>query len=259
MKKLSLILIAFVLILASCSKENQDLSQHNSNLDRNSKSSSNPYNEIGERHNEILYAIGQTPNFHNITTLKEHYEYMLSYIESIGDTCVNEWSYYDSLALNFNENQSISELALEFSINDIQYLYLEKLDNIIVSYIDDNKLFNSEIDKIENVFSSESRISDKDKFPIWGAFSTARYSANFWYDARINTENPWYPVIKNSKGPNPPGYTGTAIGEAWADAKGWVHGFFHPHYGGSWHTAGATSDAWSLIYRDLHTPIIVIK
>ncbi len=257
MKKISLVIIALIVIISSCKKDDQNSGQNN--LNQNSKVGSvNPFNKIGERHNDILYAIGQMPNFPN-TSWKEEYEYMLTYLESIGVHSENQWPYYDSLAQNFNDKQSISELSQEFldkkMINGVQYEYLDKLNNIIVLYIEDNKLYNLKIDQIETAFSSENRISDEDKFIIWGAFSTARYSANFWHDARVNINNPWYPVAKKSKDHNPPGYTGTRTGEAWADTRGWIYGFFHPKASqGCWDNAGRESTSWSRIYKDNHTP-----
>ncbi len=258
MKKISLVLIALIVIISSCNKDDQNIGQNI--VCQNSKGGSvNPFNKIGERHNDILYAIGKMSNFPN-NSWKEEYEYMLTYLESIGAHSENEWSYYDSLAQHFNDKQSISDMSLELlntnMINGVQYEYLDILNNIIVKYIEDNKLYNLKIDQIETVFISENRISDADKFIIWGAFSTARYSANFWFDARVNSSNPWYiSVAKNAKDQNPPGYTGSKTGEAWADTKGWIHGFFHPRANqGCWDNAGRESTSWSRIYRDINTP-----
>lgn len=259
MKKISLVLVALIVIISSCKKDDQNSGQINVNP--NSKSSGvNPYDEVGIFHNNALYALAEMPNFPKVSS-KDAGNFLLSYCHNSAIFCPEHdgnLNYYDSVAHLMGENQSIKGLAenlfMEKKIDEIQYSYLKKLDYILVSNVKDNKLLNIKIDEIEAVFKSENRISEENKILIWGAFSVARYSANFWHDADVNSNNPWHVFFVNSNSKEPhPVYNGTEIGRITADAAGWVHGLFGTCTGKRLHCARVASVNASRLYVAEHT------
>ncbi len=217
----------------------------------------NPYDRVGIIHNQVLIAVAEMPNFPNVEE-EVMGNFMLSYMDSIGYNNTGYYlSYFNSMFDNIDDKQNLSNLAIELfknnEISEIQLYYLQKLDTIISSNIKYNDLFNSNITEIELVFSKDNRISDEDKIGIWGAFSVARYSWNLWNDARLNTKNPWHVIFSNSlKGIV---YDGTAVGETWADTKGWVYGLFHRCSKGIFRCAHVACDNQSRRYVVDHTHV----
>ncbi len=263
MKKITLIILGLfivaVIIFLSCRK---DPSKTN-NITNSSKIIKlksywiNPYDTIGQQHNEVLYAIGNMYGFPFITSTSIG-EFGLNYLDSINnDSKDHELSYYDGIYDNMDKNQSLEDYANDLlnanKITTYQFNYLSNLNDIIVSYIENNTYFNDHINDLETTLLSDTNILQNDKYVIWGALSIARYSGNFWHDARISDSNPWHVIVAQTKKEIRQEYTGSACGEAWADTKGWIGGLFGTCTGKRGHCAKAAGQRASGRYVRDHT------
>lgn len=167
---------------------------------------------------------------------------------------------YDSIVKYQNLSELSAQLLEESKINESQLSYLEKIDSLIISNIDDNDILNSRINDLEIDLLENTNMNDNDKLIIWGALSTARYSANFWYDALVNNENPWHVTFPTSnKFYVIIAYTGTRFGRVMADIEGWVNGLFGGCEGNHIHCANRGSVNSSRRYVIDHLKIIWFK
>lgn len=190
----------------------------------------NPYDIIGQEHNEVINAIGLIQDFPFISE-DEMGNYMLAYLDEMGiQDSLHNLAFYNSLYDSMDENQTLSDLSIQLlndsKINEEQLYYLEKIDTIIFNGADDNDNLNLKIDDLESSVLENSNLSDEEKLILWGALSIARYSANYWYDALNNSENPWHITYPNTSKTQIIiiNYSGTAFGRTMADVKGWVSG-----------------------------------
>lgn len=235
------------IIFYSCKKDVSNLnSKTNSSTINHLKSYwINPYDTIGQQHNEVLYAIGNISGFPWITSSSIG-EFGLKYLDSINnDIADHDLSYYDSLYNTIVQNESFTDFAIDLlnanKINTYQYYYFEQLDDIIVTWIYNHTAFNEHINDLETTLLGDTSISDDGKYVVWGILSVARYSGNFWYEARTNETNPWYIILSQTKKEVRKEYTGSAVGEVWADTKGWVKGLFGTCTGKRGHCAKSSA------------------
>lgn len=263
--KIFLFTCIFCTLLFGCKKSNQEdfAVLQNANLNHGNYRNSiiNPYDSIGIIHNQVLIAVGLMQDF-PFTSQEDMGNYILTYMDSLGiDDPEHDLSYYNSIYDDIDKYKNLSELSNqlldESKINESQLFYLEELNTIIISNIDDNELLNSNINDLETNLLENSNMTDDDKLVIWGALSTARYSANFWYDALTNRENPWHVTYPNSnKFFVIINYTGTAFGRVMADVEGWVSGFCGICEGTHFHCAHRSSVNASRTYVYNHLDII---
>ena len=183
-------LIYGVLILAlvgniGCNKK-ETLLQNDEKMNLKSSGFKNPYDYIGEQHNEILRyydAIGS-----KLETRTEFYDAGAIYLNQKYGAGIN--SSDDSLTAilnNFEPREYGEQLAIflnEKIINSIQYDYLRSISDIVV---DDKKISDilNELLQLEEVVDKDSSLSTDQKKYIFIATSVAKHSTIYWWE---NTE-----------------------------------------------------------------------
>lgn len=267
MKKIKTVLIISIILLfiSSCKKDDCDNIENNNGKSNRYKSSIiNPFDIIGQQHNEVINAIGLMQDFPFISE-EDMGNYMLSYLDEMGlYDSIHNLDFYNNQYDNMDAEQSLSDLSImlynESKINSLQLFYLAKIDTIIVNGADDNENLNLNIDELEENLLENTELNNDEKVILWGALSITRYSANYWYDASINNENPWHITYPNLNKSHILiiNYTGTSFGRTMADVKGWVNGLCGMCEGNQFHCAKRGSINASRRYVVDHLVFLII-
>jgi hypothetical protein len=259
MKKLIFFLLGVFVFTLSCTKEKSEADKNNLHLAR--ISNINPYDFIGQDHNLSLDYLAENVDIldqkriESITYILEFYS---SKYPSIGFDSPTEMENF--LNSEYIEGESIKDVAEYYynigEMTNLQYEYFIKLDSL--SLIEDISEFNSEINELEELLNQDSRFTtEAEKEWLWGSISVCNHSRNYWYEARTDENHLWHPLmILESSGSkeNEPTYNGTWLGEAWADTRGYVRGFFR-HRGNQsrFHNASNGGSNMTDQYVDWHT------
>lgn len=228
MKNLFLILLSISLTFG-CSKVNNDNNENNYLQTR--VSNVNPCDFVGVDHNLSLDYLAT-----NVDILNQDQTESVSIILEYYTNNYPEITFYNTeemisfLDSNYIEGESILDVANilynQGEMSDLQYEYFSKLDSI--SREPKTNYFNELINLLEEELEQDDRFTnDEEKEWLWGAISVCYHSRNYWYEARTNEDHLWHQLIAlETEESKEQEYTGTWIGECWADTVGFVRGFF---------------------------------
>ena len=229
MKKLFIITGIIFFITSSCSKIEHAEFQHEDKMLVGSTNQTNPYNYVGEEHNECLAALGADDEFGSMTDVEETQFIIDWFYNKDGIECdfdaeaivqvVNSVD-FDNLSLSIEANTWYENS----DISAIQRDVLFQLDSIINTAFSDYDLFNQNCTELE-IEISNLNIDESEKVLLWGAVSVARYSGDFWNNAYNNQSSPWSFICDCPyHGGAPSQQKPNCVGHIIADSYGWCRG-----------------------------------
>ena len=229
MRKLYIITGILLFIISSCSKlEHTDVQQEDKML-AGTLNQTNPYNYVGEEHNQCLTSLGSDDEFGSMTDIEETQYIMDWFYNKDGIECDSSAEVLVQIVNSIDfDNLSISlEASTWFDNSQITATQLDvliQLDSIINLAFSNNSLFNQKCTELElEIFNLD--IDESEKSLLWGAVSVAHYSGNFWDNAYNDENNPWNFICECPyHGGSPSQQKPNCVGHVAADVYGWCRG-----------------------------------
>ncbi len=212
----------FAMLLISCEKATINQEQF-----------SNPYNFVGLEHNLTLLNLNEDGklNSENIAERWREVTNKLAKDKNIEQNRIPNYKIVQKQYLSINKLKSGSQYLSISAIADslfnnkkiskYQYMYFYELDTVFrLNY--GTTEFENRISKFEEEVSNDNRLDEEQKKAVYIAIAVAKYSENFWEDARLNPDNPYHSYFINTKSTN--GWRAWLIGGS--DVVGAIAGFF---------------------------------
>ena len=204
MKKLifiATILIAVIITigLISCAKTN--ITENNNETTE----LVNPYNYMGETHNEGLdYILEGIQNLSNSGVNASFDEFSIQVSNSYNEFCVNNIEGYDGISIsykcNFAEMSSVflnsrgtllDSIIANSELSEKQKEYLEKIPALFVDFDEYTELSDS-LNTLSSLVQADTELSEEEKLITLGSYSVALSSYEYWvsnFDEWINVIN----------------------------------------------------------------------
>ncbi|GAP43973.1 hypothetical protein TBC1_112132 [Lentimicrobium saccharophilum] len=171
----------------------------------NIKQSVNPYEYIGELHNEMLlewadYNNGVDSGMFDSTKIESIVEWVSTKVDPVDG--INPYEYLNFSYEMYSEDFTLTEFATDLFNNDevsaIAKNYLIELEEIVLSSGSDISLFLDEIIVYETKVGNID-LTAKEHLILLSAASIARNSLSFWYEANNNPSHPYHVLFANSR------------------------------------------------------------
>lgn len=204
-KKLVLVVMCFTLICC----EEKESNDNSFNFQQKTKTE-NPFNYLGERHNQILddfaESLGNSVHF----STKDVYNFSVNE----GHLSSNNISYLDYK----RSLDSIDDITFDYFFGTSPNAITIINDSIVANYLDDFRritlnAIRSSVAVLPNVYADSIEvleegfmhnygnllnIEDSLRYEtVLGMLAIAKYSYQYWYDASFNKSSLWYPIIQN--------------------------------------------------------------
>ena len=192
---------------SSCNDENEESVKNNTNF-KSVSNNVNPFDEVGAKHNQLLYDIAEHCDMSHLT-LRDLYNHGINYssIDS-SQTTFDNYVEFGVSNQEFIMDYMEDSTAIEEFTTDKEFIhYYNAFRKILVNVCLNNNLispddFSRQILALENDIIKNKTFDNTDVNDIYGvllaSFSVARYSYAFWYDAYYNEKNPWHTIVINN-------------------------------------------------------------